>query len=143
MPLWHYFCIENVCKTVPFWKVAPKRCPKRYCFTDDQTVPQGHHFGATYFFECALMPISHGKRMQQCHMLPLSAVQVILQNSEKHPLPYIVIVYKPAWFVVTECSKHEHVFFTSAGGCLNTCKREPLAVLLKFGLRSGHMIIFL
>ena len=19
---------------------------------DDQTVPQGHHFGATYFFEC-------------------------------------------------------------------------------------------
>ncbi len=25
-------------KTVPFWKVAPKRCPKRYSFTDDQMV---------------------------------------------------------------------------------------------------------
>ena len=35
-------------KTVPFWKVAPKQCPERYHFTDDQTVPQG----ATYFFEC-------------------------------------------------------------------------------------------
>ncbi len=38
-------------KTVPFWKAAPKRCPKRYLFTDDQMVPQGHHFGATYFFD--------------------------------------------------------------------------------------------
>ncbi len=37
---------------LPFLKVAPKQCPKRYHFTDDQTVPQGHHFGATYFFEC-------------------------------------------------------------------------------------------
>ena len=26
-------------KTVPFWKVAQKWCPKRYHFTDDQTVP--------------------------------------------------------------------------------------------------------
>ncbi len=29
-----------------------KRCLKRYHFMDDQTVPQGHHFGATYFCEC-------------------------------------------------------------------------------------------
>ncbi len=35
-----------------FWQ---KQCPKRYHFTDDQTVPQGHHFGATYFFECSLL----------------------------------------------------------------------------------------
>ena len=26
--------------------------PQKVLFTDDQTVPQGHHFGATYFFEC-------------------------------------------------------------------------------------------
>ncbi len=32
-------------------KRAPKRCPKRYCFMHDQSVPQGHCFGATYFFE--------------------------------------------------------------------------------------------
>ena len=31
--------------------LASKPCPKRYCFTDSQTMPLGHHFGATYFFE--------------------------------------------------------------------------------------------
>ena len=47
VPLWH----QN--EVVPFWKVAPKWCPKGYRLTDDQTVPSGHCFGATYFFECS------------------------------------------------------------------------------------------
>ena len=33
-------------------QVAPKWGPKRYGFMDDQLVPQGYRFGATYFFEC-------------------------------------------------------------------------------------------
>ncbi len=39
-------------KIVPFWKVAPKRCPKRYCFTDERSKwlpPQGHRFGAQLY----------------------------------------------------------------------------------------------
>ncbi len=54
VPFWHCLCIEKLMygKTLPFRKVAPKHCPKRYHFTDNQTVPKGHHFGATYFFEC-------------------------------------------------------------------------------------------
>ena len=43
--------IDNVAAH-PNKKVAPKRGPKRPCFTDDQTAPQGSCYGATYLFEC-------------------------------------------------------------------------------------------
>ncbi len=66
-----------------------------------------------------------------------------IYNSETHPIPYMVIVYKPVQLVVTECSKHQHVFFAWACGLSDTCQTEPLSVLLKSGWRSGHMIIFL
>ncbi len=47
---------------------------------------------------------------------------------------------------MTECSKHQHVSFTSAsgcpfsaGGCLNTCHTEPQAVLLKYSDKNPKL----
>ena len=48
------FCIESVWKTVPFWKVAPKRCPKRYRFADNQTV-----LIKLIFSECIIIMLFH------------------------------------------------------------------------------------
>ena len=47
------------------WKVAPKRCPKMYCFTDGQMVPQGHRFGVTYIFW--VHPLST-RNLHACHI---------------------------------------------------------------------------
>ena len=48
--------LEGGAVLAPYNKVAPKRGPKRPCFTDDQMAPQGSRFGATYFFECNIAP---------------------------------------------------------------------------------------
>ncbi len=107
-------------KTVPFRKVAPKQCPKRYHFTDDQMVPQGHHFGATYFFDCIN---TKTRRSMMPYLNPITNFQPVLELVSFH-----LILSKIVYRIMLLWQNHIYVI-TSLGYCRLLSGLDSLFIL--------------